>query len=95
MSHTPGPWKIITKLGYQAPEIASETRPIAKVLYHHGSEDREVDANAHLIAVSLDLLAACEALLEIWEGPARDYEALSTTLEQARAAITKARGESS
>lgn len=60
MVHTEGPWKVNGKPGYEAPEIRAAGRRIARVLYHLGSEDNEVDANAALIAAAPDLLAACE-----------------------------------
>ena len=62
MSHTPGPWKI--NRGFGAPEIHSKQRRIAKVLYHMGSEDTEVDNNSHLIKAAPNLLSACESALE-------------------------------
>ena len=56
MTHTPGPWIVDGKPGYEAPEIHAGNRRIARVLYHLGSADREVDANARLIAASPVLL---------------------------------------
>ena len=45
--HTPLPWKL--DLGLGAPEIVGNSRRIAMVLYHSGSEDNEVDYNAEFI----------------------------------------------
>ena len=53
-------------------------------------------ANARLIAASPDLLAACEAAepLLIWLGTLeQDTPAVASVLDQCRAAITKAKGE--
>lgn len=45
---TPGPWSYDTT--FYAPEVKSQTRLIAKVLYHMGNEDSEVIPNAEFIA---------------------------------------------
>jgi hypothetical protein len=45
--HTPLPWQL--NLGIAAPEIMGNSRRIAIVLYHDGSEDNEVYDNARLI----------------------------------------------
>ena len=64
MKHTPGPWRINTRLSRNgAPVISGDGRDIAKALYHMGSEDPEVDANARLIAAAPELLAALETAL--------------------------------
>lgn len=63
--HTPGPWRIDKGLG--APEIISDNRRIARVLYHLGSEDREVDSNARLIAAVPELLETCQDALNAIE----------------------------
>jgi len=105
MEHTPGPWAIsefATQNG--APIIRAGTcwrkqpRDIAKVVYHAGSEDPEVTANAHLIVTAPELLEACEAAipcLEDWvittgfgETNRRDRAAL-VVLKQA---VAKAKG---
>jgi hypothetical protein len=62
MTHTPGPWCIDGKPGYEALEIKTAERRIARILYHLGSEDDAVDANAALIAAAPDLLAALVTL---------------------------------
>ena len=50
------------KAGYEAPVIRGNGRAIAKVLYDGGSEDREVDDNANLIATVPELLAAAKLI---------------------------------
>ena len=64
MTHTPGPWTVEGKAGYEAPVIRGNGRAIAKVLYDGGSEDREVDDNAVLIAAAPELLAAAKLIRE-------------------------------
>ena len=61
---TPGPWEIDTTRS--CPEIRTSVRRVAKALYHEGSEDSEVEANAELI-VTLhnalpDLIEVVEAI---------------------------------
>ena len=76
MSHTPTPWNI-DNTDYGAPLIRAKTcwmkgsRDVAKVLYHYGSEDPEVDQNAAFI------VRACNAHEEL-------VEALRGMLEWAR-----------
>ena len=67
--HTLGPWKVNKGLG--APEIVSNNRRIAKVWYEGGSEDREVHANAKLIAKAPELKDALQAFVEYFEA---DYD---------------------
>jgi len=67
MKYTPGPWVIVGQPGYSAPIIRNDTRPsrdIAKILYDGGSEDKEVDANAKLIARAPDLLELAKWALD-------------------------------
>ena len=59
MGHTPGPWFLHGKPGYEALEIFGTNRPIAKSLYHLGSEDNEADANARRIVACVN---ACEGI---------------------------------
>lgn len=101
--HTPGPWRNDPAKGSAvgaAPVIVADTcwrgttREIAKVLFHGGSEDPEVQANARRIVACVnaceginpkavpDLLAACKEVL-------RKNNGYSVT-EQLRTAIAKA-----
>jgi hypothetical protein len=90
--HTEGPWAV--KDTHAAPEIIGGGRRIAKILYEGGSEDRQVGANARLIAAAPDLLKALEEIeahhVEINRSVGRD-ESHSSTLRIARTAIKKAR----
>ena len=62
------------KAGYEAPVIRGNGRAIVKVLYDGGSEDREVDDNAALIAAAPELLEACKAML-LYVGAIQDRAA--------------------
>ena len=84
-NHTPGPWWFDGKPGYEAPEIHAAGRRIARVLYHGGSEDNEVDANAQLIAAAPALLSALEAIVEA--GRMSDSSRANYCADIARAAI--------
>lgn len=76
MNHTPTPYRIdrvLTENG--APIITSDTRwgerprVIAKVMYHGGSEDPEVEANAEFIVRACNvydrMLKLCRDLLRV------------------------------
>ena len=92
MMHTSGEWKVDGIPGYDAPMIYGSGRPIAKVLYHEGSEDREVDANARLIAAAPKLLAACQAFVTAWE-KCLQLEKTDVALRLAKIAIEEVAGE--
>lgn len=99
-NHTPGPWRVEESWG--APCIQAKKRPVATVLYHNGSEDPDVEANARLIAAAPDLLAAAEAaaaacdctngLIVTGATPFLEYGPCPKCATL-RAAIAKARGE--
>lgn len=90
--HTPGPWEVSEDDQNGQAVVSSPETEIA-TCWHHcvGSLEKEMRANARLIAAAPELLDACEALLERYrimvaaDGP----ECL-----QAIAAIAKARGTS-
>ena len=107
---TEGDWYIDKKLTDNgAPIIVSDTcwrnekRQIAKVLYHSGSEDPEVDDNARLIAAASDLLEACKELADIFpensmsEMDAADFKDRANRIwaatQSAKAAISLAEKE--
>lgn len=87
--HTPGPWHVgdLDK-NYQR-IVCGEHIEIA-TCWHHcvGSIEREMEANARLIAAAPDLLEACRYIVEAGE---TGDEMLA--IENARAAIAKATGE--
>ena len=90
---TPGPW-VIEQHNFMAPEISGNGRPVARALYDIWSEDPEVDANAALIATAPELYEALVELSRVYELGDFDTE-FKPALEQARAALKKARGEES
>jgi len=104
MTHTPLPWKIDKVTQYiGAPEIIADRRRIAKVLYHGGSEDREVDDNAAYIVQACNaypaLLEACkearDMLGAIASGdPTQEilWTDLDAVLDKMNAAITAVEG---
>ena len=93
MTHTPGPWHTDGTAGFEALEVRSNDRRIAKSLYHRGSEDREADANARLIAAAPDLLAACKAARRALQAAdSRGFISAVYEIEQLEIAIAKARG---
>ena len=104
MNHTPTPWKIDRILTHNAaPIITAETcwrdqpRIVAKAMYHSGSEDPEVHANAEFIVRACNshdaLLEALKILLDEFNDVMNLYHLpkdASPALRSARAAISKA-----
>ena len=99
MTHTPGPWFVVGRPGYEALEIHAPHRRVAKSLYHMGSEDTEADANARLIAVAPEMFGRLEAAEQTLRNLAHgflDGEANTIAHNEAaniRAIIAKAKGE--
>ena len=99
MQHTPGPWQIERRgvhIG-SAPMImgrgwTGRERIIAKAFYHQGSEDPEVDGNAHLLAAAPDLYEALLALMDAVRIDAMREAALGRVLSNGFAALRKAGG---
>ena len=60
--HSSGTWRL-KENNHAAPEIVTDERVIARVLYHGGSEDPEVDANARVLVAAKQMLEALEAVL--------------------------------
>lgn len=85
MAHSPGDWRLKPNNPYGAPIVETDEREIAKILYHGGSEDREVMDNARLIIAAPKLLDAAEEAV--------DWLPIGTVLDNLRSAIAKARGE--
>lgn len=84
--HTPGPWR--THLCDGTLVIDSDGVPVATTTGDYESEDEYavMEANARLIAVAPDMLAALKAVVEFSGAHGGPYAA-------ARAAIKKATGE--
>jgi hypothetical protein len=97
MSHTPGKWSV-SKIGNNYDQW---------MIYAEGQQGNVVDscngeANARLIAAAPDLLSACKRLLAAIEADYRispmmpvqiSYETNGVALDEARAAIAKAIGQ--
>ena len=99
--HTPGPWKLeersiyaLQHAGWRKGEEQFENRFYASVQAGRGTPTEELEANARLIAAAPELLHELEHLVRLME-PYEDrlpFPGLAT-LNGARAAIKKARGE--
>ena len=85
--HTPGSWE----RSHQSREIFGGSRHIASVHTAFGVWEAN-EANANLIAASPDLLAACEGLVD-WVDPNEAMDGLHRQIDDARAAIAKAKGK--
>lgn len=90
---TPGPWRPVIIIDYRhAIRVVNDEGEVARVVCGGDVSREEAEANARLIAAAPDLLATLEALLPaVGEFP-RDPYTLGL-VEDARAAIRKARGE--
>lgn len=96
--HTPGKWRVCTLAHPEDRTVVvygpSFSDPVATGIARAGIDASEAHANARLIAAAPDLLAALKALLVLadehgWGGSAWDDGWID-----ARAAISKAEGES-
>ncbi len=92
--HTPGPWRYSEVLG-GCWVYASDQR---EVLAYKFSPDAQNRANARLVGAAPELLDALEELVDIVQGALDDINLHglgmdSFTLQPAREAIKKARGE--
>lgn len=100
MAHTPGPWRVFA-VESDYPGIEADCDETV-VLWGHRHEDSGVRgdeketrlANAHLIAASPDLLAACKAISEDLRGRIEDGARFNpgtlTAIAMVNAAIAKA-----
>lgn len=95
-SHTPGPW-VVGKLDQNGQQIVRSEHIEICTCWHHCvvAIEEQMKANAVLIAAAPDLLTELERLvraLEVREETGFDFPGIAT-LNGARAAIKKARGE--
>lgn len=90
MAHTPGPWVYLQDDPFWGEIRSAETFDL--IAQQPEADDREADFI--LMAAAPDLLAACETLLEevVTEDNARRAPSWQV-IEQARAAVARARGE--
>lgn len=99
-AHTPGPWKAVNTEEHNTREsktmvIGGDSIVVASVYnpFTRKFSAREVAANAHLISSAPDLLSALEDCVEsLSRLPDTDGAYRVTCLQQARAAIAKAKG---
>ena len=94
--HTPGPWHQarFTNMGHDhtlATVVGPDNEPIAHTFSISRSHEERL-ANARSIAALPDLLAACEGLVD-WVDPNEAMGGLHRQIDDARAAIAKAKGE--
>jgi hypothetical protein len=91
-SHTPGPWHVANGV-----QVRSERDQIAKVWMMRNGEG---NSNARLIAAAPELYEALDGLLRVCSlhfeasGFPSTFHANAGTVDVARAALAKARGES-
>lgn len=99
--HTPGPWEIREQEGNNSTfldgeiQITTESDTLICALQDETGEDwtaADMNANARLISAAPDLLAALERVLECHRLKI-SLDTNAAALEQARAAIAKAKGE--
>jgi hypothetical protein len=100
--HTPGPWKVLTKLGKKRVAVCTDnTAPKQAVIAEMNNQSVEVDyneriCNARLIAAAPDLLEALNNCDLLAGYQSDNYQDLSLALGEirtiARAAIAKATG---
>jgi hypothetical protein len=105
-NHTTGPWqakaeektfhKVPRIIGY---DILAETECLTRVHHLGANRNEEMAANARLIAAAPEMLEALETALSSLEYAARVLEApeksaFRETIEDARSAIAKAKGQS-
>ena len=94
--HTPGPW-VVGNLDKNDQRLVRGEHFEIATCWHHcvGSIEKEMEANARLIAAAPELLEALEqVLIEYDEVDLADHEPQSFTsaINEARAAIAKAKG---
>ena len=96
MTHTPGPWSIVPIFGL-CNVTGADDRSICSTggysnnVLDSGAVRAENEANARLVAAAPELLAACQAFVDRFDGGSRadtDYVA-----DMMRTAIIKAIGE--
>ena len=87
--HTPGPWRVVDSWN----DYMVESQNGEEIIWQDGPHNTPTinEANARLIAAAPDLLEALENLADYIDERAGDNEC--RPLENARAAIAKAKGE--
>ena len=90
--HTPGPWEVAYQDKNGQSVVKGEHIEVA-TCWHHcvGSIEKEMHANARLIAAAPELLEALKEIVDAADGAG--WEQLDPSFKKARAAIAKATGE--
>lgn len=93
--HTPGPWEAGDVDGDDIYIWSEGQKQFVGLASYEDGTQREVQANAHLIAAAPELLEACELAEQFWyaDHPNDTVEAQQAR-RQLRAAIAKATGSS-
>jgi hypothetical protein len=103
--HTLGPWHVVidddgNPLSGRPGVFASDELDCGIVhwdgfiqpYWRSARGDKEIHANARLIAAAPELLEALEAIVATWDGPKYNHF-MRGNIDRARAAIAKAKGE--
>ena len=91
MKHTPEPWTVDDLRPDGNLEIVGGDDVLVAEVDPNGSE-KEVSANAALIAAAPDLLAACEGIMGLLDADLDAVAAWQKEADAVRAAIAKAKG---
>ena len=91
---TKGPWEVGEPDENDQAIVRSESIEIA-TCWHHcvGAIEKEMHANAHLIAAAPDLYIALEAICDELLNGGTEVDACLIAVHGARAALRKARGD--
>lgn len=102
VKHTPGPWNIgssdlpVSRMSIHCKGHKDSCHSTVALMVSRGvigiSHDEEF-ANARLIAAAPDLLKALETLLSLHDARVDTADAWNVSMEEARAAISKAIGD--
>lgn len=94
--HTPEPWHLAPNDGgarlVMGRSARGDVREIARVLYHNGSEDPEIQPNARLIAACPEMLGAVLLAMEIIMRYPEAVGGNQTAITQIRALLSRIDG---
>ena len=92
---TPGPWEV-AYLDHNGQRVVKGEHIEIATCWHHsvGAIEKEMEANAHMIAAAPDLLAALKWFIDDIDGTHTVMVEFDENVERARAAIAKALGKS-
>jgi hypothetical protein len=99
---TPGPWKMLGRWNDRYLAVIDSIpdrngKVVANCICHVALTNEDAKANANLIAAAPELLAACEAFLDMWHraGPegSHQFEKFDGVVRMASMAIENAKSE--